>query len=83
MSILLEINEFEVSFETNIADEIDPVVNVDCSMKYSDFFENFLVKNRPCVFHADITKVWPCRRNWSLNEAPNFEFLKELFSEIF
>lgn len=51
------------------------------SMPYDQFYENFLLTNSICIFDAEITKEWSSRRNWNLNNAPNFKLLKDCFGK--
>ena len=41
--------------------EIRRIPNEIC---YSDFFVEFLVPNKPCVFGPWLTDAWKCRREW-------------------
>lgn len=66
-----------------IGENTDRIFKANPSMPYSQFFENFLITNRICIFDAEITKDWSSRRNWSFNDAPNFEWFKDHFGKIF
>lgn len=78
MADIIEIADYNVSVSTN-SKEIEPELSESCSITYGQFFTNFLLENRPCVFQSDITREWRCRREWNMNGAPNFEILLELF----
>ncbi|KAJ8679824.1 hypothetical protein QAD02_015611 [Eretmocerus hayati] len=57
------------------------IVGADSTTGYREFFENFLLPNKPCIFDTSVTKDWPCRETWTLNDAPHFEWLKDHFGD--
>ncbi|KAJ7415209.1 JmjC domain-containing protein 4 [Willisornis vidua] len=65
------------------AGHVDFIERVD-SFSYSDFFREFLIPNRPCLFSAALTEGWPSRRFWVTRDGrPNFEHLLREFGEAF
>lgn len=55
------------------------VERIESAMTYNDFFSKYLICNKPCVIGLQATENWPCRHEWVLNGAPNFELLRTLF----
>ena len=53
-----------------------------CSISYKLFFQNYLLPNKPCIFSSNLTKNWPCRRDWVCEGAPNFDVLRTLFGRL-
>ncbi|KFV86101.1 JmjC domain-containing protein 4 [Struthio camelus australis] len=52
------------------------------SFTYSDFFRDYLIPNRPCIFSAKFTEGWGSRRNWvTWDGKPNFDYLLQKFGE--
>ncbi|EZA49639.1 hypothetical protein DMN91_006417 [Ooceraea biroi] len=52
---------------------------IDSTVTYNDFFSKYLIPNRPCIISSQATESWPCRREWVLDGAPNFNVLRTLF----
>ncbi|XP_014481072.1 PREDICTED: jmjC domain-containing protein 4 [Dinoponera quadriceps] len=80
MSMCIEINSSLCSVDedvcvSNTIERVDPA-----TVTYNDFFSEYLIRNRPCVVGSQATANWPCRREWVLEDAPNFEALRASFS---
>ncbi|KAL4216911.1 JmjC domain-containing protein 4 [Mactra antiquata] len=57
-------------------------VDIDL-VSYSDFFANYLVPNKPCIFSPTLTRNWKSRQEWvSADGAPNFDFLVDEFGDF-
>ena len=41
--------------------------NISSKISYLNFFSNYLVPNRPCVFGSWLTDNWKCRKEWVLS----------------
>ena len=41
-----------------------PITYLPDKISYSEFFLNFLVPNKPCLFGPWLTEDWKCRRDW-------------------
>lgn len=78
MSRVLEIEEDCCSINKPIS-YISVVDRVNSSIAYNDFYTNYLCKNKPCIFDGSLTENWSCRRQWSLDGAPDFDALSLLF----
>lgn len=76
-------NFFDINAEIAATDseEIELAKNIDPDITYDDFFNSFLLKNRPCIFRSKITEDWPIKSTWCLENGPNFEFLRDSFGE--
>ncbi|XP_066596398.1 2-oxoglutarate and iron-dependent oxygenase JMJD4 [Prorops nasuta] len=78
-------NVFDISKETNLIDKADQeeekleIKLVDPTISYDTFFNQFFVKNVPCIISSEITENWPCKKQWVLDNAPNFGFLEKVF----
>lgn len=79
MSTLIEINDGLSSSDedTHVPNTVEKIE--ESTVTYNDFFSKYLIYNQPCVFNSHATENWPCRRNWVLNDTPNFEVLRTLF----
>ncbi|EFN85605.1 JmjC domain-containing protein 4 [Harpegnathos saltator] len=55
------------------------IERIDSTVTYNDFFSEYLIRNRPCIISSQATENWPCRREWVLEDAPNFEMLRTSF----
>lgn len=77
MSTLTEINSLYFIDEDTCVSNI--VERVDSTVTYNDFFSKYLIRNKPCIISLQATENWPCRREWVLDGAPNFEVLRTLF----
>jgi len=53
-----------------------PQLNHHCS--YSDFFDQYLMKNQPCIFSCELTQNWRSVKDWAKEGSPNLNFLKDL-----
>lgn len=50
---------------------------------YEDFFFNYLLPNRPCVFGRHVTKQWKSVEKWVTWEGkPNLEYLAARFGKL-
>ncbi|XP_060064308.1 2-oxoglutarate and iron-dependent oxygenase JMJD4-like [Ylistrum balloti] len=50
---------------------------------YDDFFQQYLLQNRPCIFSSELTQGWFSRRDWvdKATGKPDLTFLKEQFGD--
>ncbi|PIK40416.1 putative jmjC domain-containing protein 4 [Apostichopus japonicus] len=53
-------------------------------ISYEDFFEKYLLQNKPCIFGSFFTDNWPSRKDWVEDDGchPDFEFLKSHFGDV-
>ncbi|XP_058686425.1 2-oxoglutarate and iron-dependent oxygenase JMJD4 isoform X2 [Poecile atricapillus] len=71
--------DFENSPEDFPGDRVDFIDKSD-SFTYSQFFRDYLLPNRPCVFSAEFTKDWSSRKFWVTQDGkPNLERLLQEF----
>lgn len=56
---------------------------VDSNITYEEFFEKYLIANKPCIISQELTKNWKSVQNWvdSKSGKPNFNYLKENFGK--
>lgn len=53
-------------------------LSIDTSYEY--FYENFLLKNVPCIFEQKLTLNWRSRHEWVLPDGcPNLHYLRDAF----
>lgn len=78
---IIEITKNDVPSNAKHLPTIESVRRVDHNLTYNEFFHKFLINNEPCIIDTAITESWPCRQQWVLKDAPNFEFLGRLFGE--
>ncbi|KAK9303249.1 hypothetical protein QLX08_005015 [Tetragonisca angustula] len=67
-----------VNKKTAVVDWID---YVDPLITYDEFFSKYLAENKPCIFKSSITDNWSCKRQWSLDGAPDFDVLDISFGD--
>ncbi|EGI70634.1 PREDICTED: jmjC domain-containing protein 4 [Acromyrmex echinatior] len=77
MSTLIEISSGSYLNEDDCVTTM--IERIDSTVTYNDFFSKYLMCNKPCVISFQAIKNWPCRHEWVLNGAPNFEMLRKLF----
>lgn len=80
MSTLIEINDsclYSFDEDSRVPDTIERIE--ESKVTYNDFFSKYLICNKPCIVNSQATENWACRRDWVLNDAPNFEVLRTLF----
>uniref|UniRef100_A0A8C0UJG0 2-oxoglutarate and iron-dependent oxygenase JMJD4 n=1 Tax=Cyanistes caeruleus TaxID=156563 RepID=A0A8C0UJG0_CYACU len=71
--------DFENSPEDFPRDRVD-FINKSDSFTYSQFFRDYLLPNRPCVFSAEFTKDWSSRKFWVTQDGkPDLERLLQEF----
>ncbi|XP_012274653.1 jmjC domain-containing protein 4 [Orussus abietinus] len=58
---------------------LDLEIHTSHVLTYNEFFFKYLIGNKPCVIDSKITDDWASRSNFTLNDAPNFEFLRRVF----
>ena len=56
---------------------------IEDAISYEEFFENYLLKNRPCLFSSMHTSGWKSRKTWVLNSKPNISLLENVFKDYF
>lgn len=63
--------------------QVQKVDWVDSNITYEEFFEKYLIGNKPCIISQEMTKNWKSVQNWvdSKNGKPNFNYLKENFGK--
>lgn len=53
---------------------------------YGTFYEEYLIKNRPCLILSSITDDWNCRNDWidrsSVFPQIDFDFLQRTYGEL-
>lgn len=52
------------------------------TIKYEEFFRDFLEPNQPCVFSSEVTEHWRSRQEWIIDQRPHFEFLSKEFGNF-
>lgn len=61
-----------------------PVLNPN-DIDYGTFYEDFLIRNRPCLFMSSLTDDWNCRNDWIDTSAMfpriNFDFLQNTYGK--
>jgi hypothetical protein len=58
----------------------------DMESKYQAFFQDFLVKNEPCLITAqeEVITSWPAMKHWvTPDKKIHFDFLKEKYGNTF
>lgn len=62
---------------------IEHTCTVLTNESYSEFFERYLMTNRPCILPSLNTDSWNSRKDWTLpNGKPNFDFLRDAFGIV-
>ncbi|XP_053980754.1 2-oxoglutarate and iron-dependent oxygenase JMJD4 [Hylaeus anthracinus] len=72
----IKTQRLSINKDTAIIDWID---HVNPSITYDEFFSKYLIPNKPCIFNSKVTENWSCRRQWSDEDAPDFDVLDLLF----
>ena len=49
------------------------------TVPYQNFFQKYLLPNKPCIFSATLTEKWTSRRDWVCDGAPDLALLRSLF----
>lgn len=73
---------FEIDSLCSIDEDVytpNTIERVDSAVTYSEFFTKYLACNRPCIIGSQATENWPCKREWVIEDAPNFEVLRKSF----
>ncbi|XP_055955371.1 2-oxoglutarate and iron-dependent oxygenase JMJD4 [Patella vulgata] len=77
------------SITSSEVDEVCPGPNLEFPRleempSYEEFFTNYLLPNRPCIFGSAVTSKWQSRKDWvsSVDGSPHLEFFKENFGDI-
>jgi virulence-associated protein VagC len=57
---------------------------ISSNVTYKDFFESYLLVNKPCIISQEMTANWKSVQNWVDCESggPNFQYLKENFGNV-
>ncbi|KZS11416.1 putative JmjC domain-containing protein 4 [Daphnia magna] len=58
--------------------EVDVINNEVC---YSEFYNKYLIMNRPCLLSKTHTESWLSRKLWAENELPSWENLLDSYGE--
>jgi hypothetical protein len=48
-------------------------------ISYSEFVDEYLSKNLPCLLNENFTRNWRSRKEWVRSGKPCFEFLRKQF----
>ena len=59
-----------------------PNLNFPANGNLSDFIQNFLLPNTPCMFGKEMTATWKSRLLWQKAESPNIHYLTENFGPL-
>jgi len=51
------------------------------TVKYEEFFRDFLEPNQLCIFSSELTKDWRSRKDWVTDGRPNFDLLSKEFGK--
>ena len=51
------------------------------TIKYEEFFREFLEPNQLCIFSSELTKDWRSRKEWIIDGRPNFDLLLKEFGK--
>ncbi|XP_035739722.1 2-oxoglutarate and iron-dependent oxygenase JMJD4-like isoform X1 [Vespa mandarinia] len=78
---IIEITKNDIPSNAKHLPAIESVRRVNHKLTYNEFFHTFLIDNEPCIIDTVITESWPCRQQWVLKDAPNFELLGRLFGQ--
>ncbi|KAK6174382.1 hypothetical protein SNE40_017670 [Patella caerulea] len=77
------------SITSSQVDEVCPRTNLEFPRlevmpSYEEFFTNYLLPNRPCIFGSAVTAKWQSRQDWlkPVDGSPHLEFFKENFGDI-
>ena len=79
----IEINETDFNEKKQLYLDSE-IFRIHQHLEYSDFFCNFLLRNRPCLFSSEFTKNWASRRDWVTGgegSTPNLNFIEKLLDE--
>lgn len=52
-----------------------------CSLNYVDFFNNFMLKNVPCII-KNVVSDWECAKKWVKNDEINYDYLTEEYGDL-
>lgn len=74
---------FELDYKTPPTQKatchVDTIDRLKPTISYNDFYTNYLIQNKPCIFDASVTANWSCRRQWSLSGVIDFDALSLMF----
>lgn len=59
------------------------IPRIEEEISYQDFFQKYLLHNRPCLISSFVTDNWQSRRLWAIGDKPNWHFLREVFGMLF
>ncbi|KAL3854984.1 hypothetical protein ACJMK2_014216 [Sinanodonta woodiana] len=61
---------------------IDKLDRIDNEISYAEFFQRYLLENRPCIFSSRFTDSWKSRKEWvDETGCPNLFFLDKCFGK--
>lgn len=72
----LGIREYKFSSSNKMIDRLE-------NISYEKFFTDYLNKNVPCIISLENIKTWQSSMDWIIDEKPNFDFLEQMFGNIF
>lgn len=55
----------------------DKISELSQDIPYEDFFQGYLLTNRPCKINKFVTEFWECRTNWLTGSKPNLFYFRE------
>lgn len=55
------------------------VLYTNTDIQYSDFFWQYLYRNRPCVVRGPVTESWKSANEWISDNRPNFSYISQKF----
>lgn len=58
------------------------LVTVDnCDITYNDFFNNFMIKNLPCLIR-NVSLTWGSTHNWIKDNKINYDYFLEVYGDL-
>ncbi|XP_070570490.1 2-oxoglutarate and iron-dependent oxygenase JMJD4-like [Ptychodera flava] len=55
---------------------------ISTEISYDEFFMDYMLANKPCMFRSFVTANWKSRAEWVADDGmPNFDFLEEKFGD--
>lgn len=72
----LGIREYKFSSSSKTIDRLE-------NISYETFFTDYLNKNVPCIISIENIKTWHSSMDWIVDGKPNFDFLEQMFGNIF
>ncbi|KAL4712894.1 hypothetical protein ACJJTC_011964 [Scirpophaga incertulas] len=54
---------------------------IDKNIKYGNFFENYLMKNLPCII-KNVSGHWECSRRWRIDNEIDYDYLTNVYGDL-